>query len=310
MGAVAGTGTTFGLPNYVGELFHITPSETPLLTMIGGLQGGEANSTKEDTWQTDDNNAAGQTAALEGADPDYENRDRSDVSNVKQIFQYGFSVTYTKQAATGNVAADMEDVLGSNPVQDEISHQRMLKMRRMARDVEFSLLQGTYAKPSDNTSPRKMRGAKNFITTNTVNAGGSNITKGNLDSLLKQMADSGAPFTNPVLFCNSHNKQVLSNIYAYAPESRNVGGVNINQIETDFTPLAIQYDRHMPTDEIYILDLAYLNTTHLAIPGKGLVFVEPLSQSGSAWNFQLYGEIGFKYGPELWHGAITNTATS
>lgn len=310
MAAVAGTATTFGLPNYLGELFNTTPNETPLLSMTGGLNGGIANDTKEDVWQTTDNNSAAQTAALEGADPNYEERDRSEVSNVKQIYQYGFAVSYTKQAATGNLASDSLNLTGVQPVQDELSLQRTLKLQRMARDVEYTFLNGTYAKPSDNTSARQTRGMVNAITTNTTAAGGADLSKSTIDGVLKQMADSGAPFNMPVIFCNAFQKQQISSIYGYAPESRNVGGLNINVIETDFAQLGVVYDRHVAADDVLILDVAHISPTHLVIPGKGMVFVEPLSQTGSAWNFQLYGEIGLMYGPELWHGSITGLSTS
>ena len=317
MAAVSGQGTTFNLPNFVGELFHITPFDTPLLSMIGGLNGGEANSTKEDVWQTDDNNAAaqsGESTALEGADPTYEERDRSEVSNVKQIYQYGFEISYTKQAAVGNLgvpgSAPSNAVLGVQPVQDELSRQRVLKLRRMARDVEYTFLQGTYAKPANNSSARTTRGMQNAISTNTVAAGSTDLSKSQIDDVMRQMADSGAPFDMPVIFANAFQRQQISNIYGYAPESRTVGGVRIEQIETDFARLGVVYDRHMPTDEVYVIDVQHLTPTHLVIPGKGMVFVEPLSQTGSAWKFQLYGEIGLKYGPELWHGSITGLTTS
>ncbi len=313
MAAVTGTATTFNLPNFQGELYHITPFDTPLLSMIGGVTGGKSNDTKEDFWETEDNNAAAQaneSTSLEGANPTYSERDRAQVSNVKQIYQYGFSVTYTKQAATGNLSAAALDVVGSNPVADELGRQRLLKMRRMARDVEFTFLNGAYAKPADNTAPRKTRGASSFITTNTVAAGATNLSKTQIDTLLRNMANSGAPFDMPVIFANAFQKQQLSNIYGYAPESRNVGGVNINMIETDFAVLGVVYDRYMPTDSLFVLDVAHLTPTHLDIPGKGRVFVEPLAQTGAAWNFQLYGEIGLEYGPELWHGSITGLTTS
>lgn len=314
MASVAGQGTTFNLPNFTGELYNITPSETKFLSMAGGVTGGIANMTKEDLWETTDNAAAAQTGALEGADPDYTNRDRSEVSNVKQIYQYGFAVSYTKQAATGNLGtaanAPANAVSGSNPVTDEISFQRNLKLERMARDVNLTMLNGTYAKPTDNSSPRTSRGIIPACTTNTVAAGGDAVTKADIDALLKEMADSGAPFSTPVIFCNSFNKQQISNIYGYAPESRNVGGLNINMIETDFATLGIVYERQMPTDTILVADMSYITPTHLSIPGKGLVFVEPKPSTGSSWNFQLYGEIGMTYGSEQFHGTITGTATA
>ena len=38
--AVSGLGTTWNLPNYAGELFTADTSQTPFLTMAGGLTGG------------------------------------------------------------------------------------------------------------------------------------------------------------------------------------------------------------------------------------------------------------------------------
>ncbi|WP_442928355.1 SU10 major capsid protein, partial [Microbacterium sp. MMO-79] len=41
MAGITGQGTNYNLPNFVGELFQVSPSETPLLSAIGGLTGGE-----------------------------------------------------------------------------------------------------------------------------------------------------------------------------------------------------------------------------------------------------------------------------
>ena len=35
-----GTGTTWNLPNYAGDLFTADPTNAPILSMIGGLTGG------------------------------------------------------------------------------------------------------------------------------------------------------------------------------------------------------------------------------------------------------------------------------
>lgn len=310
MADVAGTATTFNLPNYRGELYHLSPKATPLLSMIGGITGGKTNSIKEDVWSTEDNADAEQSAALEGADPTYSERDRGEASNVKQIYQYGFSVTYTKQAAVGNMASDSLDIEEPNQVRDELSHQRRLKMDKMAKDVEFTFLNGVYAKPANNAAPRKTRGVLTAITSNVVAAGSSAFATTHLDDLMRQMVDAAAPLNMPVLMCNSWQKQALTRAYGYAPESRNYGGLNIQAIETDFEVLGIVYNRYVPTTTIALLDLAHIVPTHLSIPGKGDVFVEPKPATGSSWNFMLYGEIGLEYGPEQWHGAITGLADS
>ena len=312
MGAVSGLGDSYDLPNYVGELFNVTPNDTPFLSAIGGMTGGKSVTSKQFTWQTVDNAAAAQTVALEGADPTYAERTRSEVTNVTQIMQYGVNVSYTKQAATGNLSG--ESIIGNQPVQDELAFQLDMAMKRAARDIEFSFLQGTYVADTDMATERKTRGLLEAISTNEVAAAAAALDQAKVEDALKQMADSGAPFEMPVIMANSFQKQKLSSIYssalALAPRDRNIGGVNITTIETDFGQVGIVYDRHMPIDDVAIVDLAFCKPVFLDIPGKGHFFVEPLAQSGAAYKFQVYGEIGLEYGPEQFHAKITNLATS
>ena len=54
MGSYSSLGTTFDIPNYTGDIFGISPTETPLLSMIGGLNGGKAIQGKSWEWQTYD----------------------------------------------------------------------------------------------------------------------------------------------------------------------------------------------------------------------------------------------------------------
>ena len=312
MGAVSGLGDSYDLPNYVGELFNITPNDTPFLSAIGGMTGGKSVTSKQFTWQTVDNATAAQTVVVEGADATFAERSRSEVTNVTQIMQYGVHVSYTKQAATGNLSG--ESILGNQPVQDELAFQLDMAMKRAARDIEFSFLQGTYVADTDVSTARQTRGMLAAISTNEVAAAAADLDQAKVDSLLKSMADNGAPFEMPVIFANAFQKQQLSSIYSsalsLAPRDRNIGGVNITTIETDFGEVGIVYDRHMPVDDIMIADLAYCKPVFLDIPGKGHFFAEPLAQTGSAYKFQIYGEVGLEYGPEQFHGKITTLSTS
>lgn len=312
MGAVSGLGDSYDLPNYVGELFNITPNDTPFLSAIGGMTGGKSVTSKQFTWQTVDNATAAQTVVAEGADATFAERSRSEVTNVTQIMQYGVHVSYTKQAATGNLSG--ESILGNQPVQDELAFQLDMAMKRAARDIEFSFLQGTYVADTNVSTARKTRGMLAAISTNERAAAGGALAQGDVDNVLKQMADSGAPFEQPVMFANAFQKQKLSSIFSsalsLAPRDRNIGGVNITTIETDFGEIGIVFNRHVPADDIIIADLAYCKPVFLDIPGKGHFFAEPLAQTGSAYKFQIYGEVGLEYGPEQFHGKITNLATS
>ena len=312
MGAVTGLGDSYDLPNYVGELFNITPNDTPFLSMMGGMTGGKSVTSKQFTWQTVDNAAAAQTAVVEGADPSYAERSRSEVVNVTQIMQYGVQVSYTKQAATGNLSG--QAIIGNQPVQDELAFQLDMALKRAARDIEFTCMQGTYVADTNVTTARKTRGLGAALTTNKINAGGDALTQADIDNALKSMADNGAPFENVVLFANAANKQLISSFYsnslALAPRDRNIGGVNINTIETDFCEMGVVYERHIPATQVFLIDMNFCKPVFLDIPGKGHFFVEPLAQSGAAYKYQVYGEVGLEYGPETFHGKITSLSTS
>lgn len=312
MGAITGQGESYNLPNYVGELFNVSPTDTPLLSAIGGMTGGKSVTSKQFTWQTTDLAGAAQTAVVEGADPVMKGRTRSEVTNVAQIMQYGVEVSYTKQAAVGNLSG--ESIIGNQPVQDELAFQLDMAMKTAARDIEHSFIQGTYVADTNITTARQTRGMLEAVTTNEVAAAAAALDQAKVEDALKQMADSGAPFEMPVIFANAFQKQKLSAIYssalALAPRDRNIGGVNITTIETDFGQVGIVFERHIPADDVLIADLAFLKPVFLDIPGKGHFFVEPLAQTGAAYKYQVYGEIGLEYGPEQFHAKITNLATS
>lgn len=312
MAVVNGQGTTFNLPNYVGELFAVTPTETPFLSAIGGLTGGMRTNSKEFAFQTYELPAATQPVdQLEGQDaPAPSEIDRAQVTNVVQIFHETLEVSYTKQGATGNISG--ASILGNQPVMNEVDWQTQRKLEIIARNIEYTFLNGTYSNPATNVNPgRQTRGILEAITTNVVDGTGSTDFKATFNSLLLEMFTNGAPFgSNTVIITNGYQKQQISNAYGYAPEDRNIGGVNINQIETDFGRFGVMLDRYMPADTVALVDLSVCAPVFLEIPGKGFLFREELALTGAAFKYQIYGEVGLESGPEVFHGKITGLPTS
>lgn len=177
MAGITGLGTTFNLPNYHGELVALTPAETPFFSAIGSLNGGGGQtSAPEFEWQGYDLRDPGQNVALEGAAaPTAQERVRTNFSNVVQIHQERVTVSYTKQAATGQYAGANVDS-GDNPVSNELDWQVEQTLKQVARDVNWSFLNGNYQKPSDNTTPRKTRGIMEAAATKVDE--GSNVATG------------------------------------------------------------------------------------------------------------------------------------
>ena len=165
MSGITGLGTTFNLPNYHGELFAVSPTETPLLSASGGLgQGGQVTDTLVE-WQKYDLRDPSIRTRLEGADaPTAEARVRANVTNRLQIFQEAVSTSYTKQAATGRYATAASGP--ANPVTSEHAWQIEQTLKQTARDVNYSFWNAVRNDPSDNTTARQMAGLLSVITTN------------------------------------------------------------------------------------------------------------------------------------------------
>lgn len=312
--------TSWNCPNYTGELFLIGANQTPFLSMIGGLQGDSIRVCKDfqfplaQPWalESAEQPEVTETDSVSAPDPWTYVRDQ-DVNTV-QIFHRSVSVSYAKQSVVGQVTADsttgLVDASDPQPVQNELDFQISAHMRQIAVNAEYTFLNGSYQQATSAAVAPKCRGIITACSSNTVAAGAADLSKALIDELLRTMAASGAEFTNPVIFCNALQKQRLSNIYGYAPASRNVGGFNINQIETDFAVLGVIWAPHVPTSTLLIADLAYCSPVFLPVPDKGVLFYEELSKVGASERGQIYGQIGLDYGPEEYHGSITGLSTS
>lgn len=394
MSGITGLGTTYDLPNYTGLLYQLTPTDTPFFSAIGGLTGGGQATSTEFEWQTEDLRAASQPAVVEGATaPTAQERVRANVTNVCQIHQEKVSVSYTKLAAFGAKAGTNNEL--TNPVRNELDHQVELMLKQMVRDIEFSLLRGTYQKPSDNTTARKTRGLLSAVSTNSIDVKGAalptvtgtastdviastahglsngdsvvftaltggtglstntgyfvvnkntndfqvSLKKGgtavnfttdvtaataygltpltttHIDDLLQSVYDGGGITESgtATLILNSAQKRRISAVYAaaygkFVETSRNVGGVNLTTIETDFGVLNIMLNRYMPKYQIAVASLEQCQPVFLEVPGKGHFFAEPLSKTGASEDVQLYGEVGLAYGNEAAHGLLSGLA--
>jgi hypothetical protein len=92
--------------------------------------------------------------------------------------------------------------------------------------------------------------------------------------------------------------------------TRDVGGVSVSTIITDFGTLNVMLDRHMPSDTLAVVSLEQCRPVYLETPGKGHFFAEPLAKTGAKDRIQLYGEVGLNYGNEKTHAKITGLSVS
>lgn len=402
MSGITGMGTTFNEPNYHGELFALTPADTPLLSAAGGLGGGKQTTSTAFEWQTYDLRDAASRPRLEGADaPTAEARVRGQVENVVQIFQEAVTTSYTKQATAQQYATVQAAPFNSNsgepnPVNNEHQWQILQTLKQIARDTNYVFWNGVKVKPTTNSTARATDGLLNVITSNaqvadatnpvqpgttattvvtptsahnlvpgdkvvftsvgvataivpgraywvktnsttvsfTISAtnGGAAITIGTanvsfigmkaatlvtpdlIGGLLQSVFDNGGinEQGTATLFVPSGLRRGISKAYATAYSStsgimagsRNVGGVAMDTIVTDFGTLNLVTERALPADAIAVVSLEMIDPVFLNIPGKGVLFEEELAKTGASEKSQVYGEIGLAYGNQAAHGVL------
>lgn len=298
--------------NYLGELFLVGQNKTPFLNMIGGIDGSRTKVTRSfefpvsQPWSLENPSqpAITELASISGATPTSVGRGQE--TNTVQIFQEAVSVSYAKQSEYGALAG--LSAIGDQPVKDELAFQKLARLKQLALDYNYSILNGVYAAKGASTAA-KTRGIITASTTNAVAADNAKFSKALLNALMKEMADNGAALENMVLFCNSFNKQVITDVFGYAPESRTVGGANIQQILTDFCPVGVVYEPNVPADTILVADMNFISPVVCPV-GDKTVFYEELAKTGAAENGQMYGQLGIDYGAKENHGVITGLATA
>lgn len=309
--------------NYRGELYLIGAYQTPFLSMIGGLNGGKRTNSfvfpLAQPWSLSAASQDVQTETVSAAAGTPTTITRSEDTNTVQIMKKDVAATFAKQSQFGVMSGINTN--DANPVTNELAFQKQGQLRQLAIDVEYSFLQGTYQAATDSTTAAKTRGIITGTTSNAVAAGSATLSKDLVDELTRTMAAAGSVWQNPVMFVNGFQKQKISDIYGYAPMDRNVGGLNIKQIETDFANVGVVYDPQMPTDTVLIADMSVCSPVFVPVSFDGEDFMVDMSagsdvlwvptaitaaKKGGFW----YTQIGIDYGPEEYHGKITGLATS
>ncbi len=316
-------GTIWSLPNFAGELFTADAINTPFLSMIGGLTGGgkitenfEFPTSSEYSFPAAQQPAITETGSLAAPVvvapqvPPVQNQNvaRTQVTNVTQIYQEAILLSYVKMSNMGRMSG-LNTAGQTNNVADELAWQQAKKLEKIARDVEFTFIQGAYNLAANQNQANRTRGMVNAcqLAGGTVQNGQNNqLSLQLMQAFFLGMYNAGAPFSNLVLYVGGALKQRISALYGFAPTDRNVGGVNIQQLETDFGPVGIVLSRFAPANTVLAIEVSVCAPVFQPVPDKGVLFYEPLSKTGAAESGQMFGQIGLDHGPAFAHGLLQN----
>lgn len=315
--------------SYLGELFQSGKRPNTLLKLIGFFSG-QVMETKAKVFPIGvfyNLRAPSQPSVLEGANaPAAQSRTVTQTTNNIQIHQETVSLTYLAQSddtISGVVPIPQGKAQGSvvNPRSEAWQVQTALDT--VAQDLNYSCLNGTGANPADPTATAlQTRGLLTAIVTNandhSADAVGTGATGTATDPALqyRRYVEEAVRQTVITSGYNPDETYVImagtteyNNVCAayeakgtiYLQPESEVAGIKIRKILTRYGTLLMALDPDVPAQYFTILNLGMVGIVGMPVPGKGILFEEPLAKVGSSDQSQIYGQLGLDHAPEFLH---------
>lgn len=307
--------TSFETPNYSGLLFNKGNTRTPFSSMIGGktkyTDHVEFAVGQEYTTDGGTQPAISEAASLTA--PEASVKKRKQTTNVTQIFQESVGISYAKMSNMGTLSGLNVTGQKANPA-DELAFQVDAKMKKIARDIEYTYLNGVYAKADSDTKANKTRGILPAITSNIVDAAGKPLTVWMLADALKVIYESNAPTNGLVVWLDAIsmfqlNADAQMNGNTIVPASREVNGISLSKVLTPLGEVNLYLGEFLPAGTAGIFNFDVIYPVEQMIPGKGNFYLDALGKTGAGEKYYIFGQTGLDHGPEWYHGKITGIST-
>lgn len=309
--------TTFTCPNYSGMLYTKSNRATPFLNAIGAAvvsPSVEFPVNQEYSLGAAAQPAISETASLTAPTP--ATITRSQAYNVCQIFHEAVGTSYAHSSNMGYMSGLNRAGQQPDP-QDELDWQIAKTMEKIAANINYTFLNGVYARAANDGQANKTRGIIAAVSTNAVYAATAHtLSKAILRNLFKSVFDNSGIVDGAILFMDAASKIALTALYEDStsafilPNSRTVGGASIDTLVTDFGTVGVVTDRHMPAEKILLANPDVCRPVEMMVPSKGNFFYEELAKTGAGTTGQIFGQIGLDYGPEWFHGVLDYSKTS
>lgn len=267
------------------EIKLVSPTDTPLTTMLMGRGQVEAANDITVTWRERELNTNRGTLKLEGAEAgNVITSTRGSLSNVCQIIEKVTQVSGTARALRPKGIGDVFDA----EVQDRLIETK--------RDLEWYFLNGTKTLEADNT-PRQMAGLVNLVNENNVITTAGALTEDHILDALQKMWDKGAQ-GEYFAFVNASQKRAINALAKAGNNVRwvvdngsvtNTFGIGVSKIVTDFGEVSLVLDRYMDDKTILTLDLDEVRIAEL----RG-TFYEDLPKAGDYFKGHVINESTIK----------------
>ena len=307
---------SFATPNYSGALFNKGNERTPFLSMIAG-KTAVSNSVEfvlgqNYTSEEGDIPSISEQASLTA--PDATLITRSQNTNVTQIFQESIGISYAKQSNMGTLSGANIAGQTANPI-NELDFQTSNKLKKIARSLEKTCIQGTYNKATSDSTVNKTRGMVEAIATNVVAAAGAPLDIWLVNDLMTKIYNSNGDITRLTLMVdgvslNQLNGSAVENGLTITPATRNENGIQIRKLVMPMGEVELMLGQFLPAGTVLLVNFDVIRPIEMIVPGKGNFFRELLAKTGAGEKYHIFGQFGLDYANELYHGKITGLSTT
>ncbi len=309
--------------NYSGMLYTKTDESTRFLDAVysRGKNGGRTTSYSTEfvlssgyAMEEPTQPAISESASMTAPTP--ETTERTQETNVCQIFQKSVRVSYMKQS-NRDALGGLNIAGANNNVPNELDFQIGRRVAQARLDLNYTLINGVYqyTKGSTTVAP-KTRGLMTAITTNKFDATGKELDKNLINDAIMNSIKNGASAENMEIWVNPDMIDPITDAYlnikgSALPPTRDVGGVAYSSIMTPYGMMTIFWEPVVPTGNILLVNMGQMAVAEKPYTNErgesmGVLFYEPLAKTGAAESGQLYAELGCDYGAEWQHALITN----
>ncbi len=308
--------TSFAVPNYSGMLFNRGNTRTPLSSLIGAKAAvtnhcefvtGQEYTGGGDGSQPNISEKASLTA------PAATHAGRTQKTNVTQIFHETVGISYAKQSNMGTLSGLNVANQQANPI-NELDFQVGIKMQKIARDIEYTFINGVFTKSTSDDKANRTRGILAACTSNVMAMENKPLGLWGIADMVKAIYGQNAPTDGLVLWCDAItlfqvNADAVQNGLTIVPNAREVNGIQLSSVVTPIGVVYIRLGECLPAGTASLLNIDVLRPVHQPVPGKGNFFLEELAKTGAGEQHQIFGQVGLDHGPEWYHGKFTGIST-
>lgn len=305
------------MPNYAGLLFRKGNAAVPFSSLIGAPETTNHNEFSCGTYfDTEDGEQPEISEKASLTAPDAKSTGRTQTTNVTQIFQEKVSISYAKMSDMGTLSGINVANAVANP-SDERAFQIARRMDKIAKDIEYSFVRGTYQKATSSDVAAKTMGIMEAIKTNVINVGTAEtpaaLTYWTLAKALVALRDAGADVSKAVFIGSAAailqlNKDAAEN--QYRQDTITEMGLDLQRVVTPLGTIkvALVDTLNAKKAETYnngaIVIPELIHPVYQPVPGKGNFFYEELAKTGAAESGQIFGQVGLDFGPEYYYAKL------